>query len=299
MLYKSGSAFRQALEARLRTDHLKTGVPLLRLRKLVAFDRFLARLTMVSPDRWVLKGGLAMQLRLGNHARTTLDMDVLLMSDPGSIRDQLVTAVRVDLGDWFQFELEGVSERLPDGIPGTRFPLRTLLDGRMFEPFHVDIGLGDPIVGPVELVRSTGLLDFAGIDPFNVACYPVTQHLAEKFHAYTLPRLSAENSRVKDLLDILLLAGAYRIEASQLMGAIHATFSARSTHPIPPSLPAPPPGWKLPYRKLASEVALRQNHLEDGYLAAQVFLDPILVASPVEKWDPVWWRWSSGSPAQR
>ena len=39
-------------------------MPLVRLRKLVAFDRFLARLALAQPDAWILKGGLALQLRL-------------------------------------------------------------------------------------------------------------------------------------------------------------------------------------------------------------------------------------------
>jgi len=64
MNYKNGSAFRNALETRLR--------------KLIAFDRFLARLLALQPDSWLLKGGLALQLRLGLHARTTKDIDVLL-----------------------------------------------------------------------------------------------------------------------------------------------------------------------------------------------------------------------------
>ena len=78
MTYRSGASFRRALEDRLRTQSLETGVPLVRLRKMVVFDRFLARLLEDQPDAWVLKGGLALQLRLGNQARTTKDIDVLL-----------------------------------------------------------------------------------------------------------------------------------------------------------------------------------------------------------------------------
>jgi hypothetical protein len=69
--YASSAAFRRALEDRLRAHSQKTALPLIRLRKLVAFDRLLARLTMEQPATWVLKGGLALQLRLGRQARTT------------------------------------------------------------------------------------------------------------------------------------------------------------------------------------------------------------------------------------
>lgn len=41
MRYTSSGAFRQALEDRLRTERLDTGTPLVRLRKMVPFERAL------------------------------------------------------------------------------------------------------------------------------------------------------------------------------------------------------------------------------------------------------------------
>jgi hypothetical protein len=73
--YATGGDFRRALERRLLTSSLQEHVPLARLRKFVAFDRLLARLLDAAPDAWVLKGGLALQLRLGQRARTTKDME--------------------------------------------------------------------------------------------------------------------------------------------------------------------------------------------------------------------------------
>ena len=76
MRYDSASASRMTLEERLRTESLATGVALSRLRKTVAFDRLLARLLEGAPEAWVLKGGLALQLRLEDRARTTKDIDL-------------------------------------------------------------------------------------------------------------------------------------------------------------------------------------------------------------------------------
>ena len=64
MRYKSGKDFRQALETRLRNESIRTGAPLVRLRKTTAFERLLARLANAQPERWVLKGGLALQSHL-------------------------------------------------------------------------------------------------------------------------------------------------------------------------------------------------------------------------------------------
>jgi len=73
MRYESSAAFRRALEDRLRRQSLTSGTPLVRLRKMVAFERFLARLVVAQPRSWVLKGGLALQFYLGERARTTQD----------------------------------------------------------------------------------------------------------------------------------------------------------------------------------------------------------------------------------
>ena len=72
MKYRTDIAFRTALERRLLTHSQMTGLALTRLRKLVAFERLLARLLVVAPDRWLLKGGLALDFRLAERARATL-----------------------------------------------------------------------------------------------------------------------------------------------------------------------------------------------------------------------------------
>lgn len=64
-------------------------------------------------------------------------------------------------------------------------------------------------------------------------------HIAEKLHAYTLPR-PRPNSRVKDLPNIALLAEAGVLDASHLARAIRETFAHRATHPVPARLSDPP-----------------------------------------------------------
>jgi hypothetical protein len=50
MRYHTSVAFRRALEDRLTNQSIQTQMPLVRLRKLVAFDRLLARLIQAEPD---------------------------------------------------------------------------------------------------------------------------------------------------------------------------------------------------------------------------------------------------------
>ena len=72
--YTTGLALRTALEERLKRIARDEGVDLQRLRRQVAFDRFLARLFPGASADWILKGGYAMELRFQT-ARTTRDLD--------------------------------------------------------------------------------------------------------------------------------------------------------------------------------------------------------------------------------
>ena len=292
MRYSSGAAFRRALEGRLRNRSLETGIPLLRLRKMVAFDRFLARLVRDPAQAWVLKGGLVMQLRVGDRARTTKDIDLLAVALDQDLRSVLQGAGALDLGDWFEFEIGDGSALIPAGFGGTRFRVRALLDGRTFERFHVDIGVGDPLVVPVEHLEIPALLDFAGVPPTTVPCYPVVQQIAEKVHAYTGVHASGQSSRAKDLVDILLMAELGEIKARDLYLALQATFEARRDQRLPASIPDPPRAWERPYRNLASDVDLAFGTLDAACEALQRFLNPVLSGQVTGSWDPGRWSWA-------
>jgi hypothetical protein len=292
MRYESGASFRRALEDRLRLISLQTAVPLLRLRKMTVFDRFLARLIQDQPSGWVIKGGLALQLRLANRARTTKDIDVLLTAPHRDLHQALVRAALLDLGDWFQFEVERPSTDLPSGAVGeARFPVRGLIDGRRFETFHVDIGWGDPLVEPAEKLATPALLAFADIPPTQVPCYPLTQQIAEKVHAYTRPHVAGQSSRVKDLVDILLMAGIREMDGRLLYQALQATFSARETHPLPTHLADAPSTWSVAFRRLAEETGLDCRTVAEGGAAVREFLDPVLRGAAAGTWNPAKWTW--------
>ncbi len=117
-------------------------------------------------------------------------------------------------------------------------------------------------------------------------------HVAEKLHAYTLPR-SRVNSRVKDLPDLALLATTQAIDARHLRTALKQTFSFRKTHPLPMSVPAPPPAWESPYAAMAREDQLDWATLGDVTVAVQSFLDPLLEGDLDATWSPTTWAWDA------
>jgi predicted nucleotidyltransferase component of viral defense system len=95
-----------ALEARLLAHLQATGLSLNRLRKQVVFYRILSRLLVVAHDRWILKAGFALDLRLGTHARPTKDVDLSRHDDVEHATADMVAAQSTDLGDYFQFAIQ-------------------------------------------------------------------------------------------------------------------------------------------------------------------------------------------------
>lgn len=291
MKHNSGGAFRRSLEDRLKTKAIESGTSLDRLRKMVAFDRFLARLAVIAGDSWLLKGGFALQLRMGDRARTTTDIDLLTRVPPEQIRASLQQAGTLDLGDCFDFTVEAGSTIPPANAGGTRYPVRSLLDGRTFEQFHVDVGVGDPVAVPFELLETPALLEFAGIPPTRIPCYPVAQQIAEKVHAYTQRYRSGSSSRVKDLVDILLMATMTEISVQDLNDALDATFTARIDHELPAAMPSPPSSYTSPFVRMARDVELGYATLDSAVEALKRFLDPVLSRQAIGDWNPDSWSW--------
>lgn len=283
MKYGSSRAFRQALEDRLRREYPRNQIP--RLRKMIAFERFMARLK----DDWILKGGYALQLRTPK-ARTTQDIDLLAQPAMAErIFENLVEQLHREKADHFTFTLER-SGPAPDLGGAVRFRVIARVDGRVFERFHVDIGQDDTVLDPIDYLTPPQLLAFADVSSELIPCYPITQHLAEKLHAMMRPR-QVENSRVKDLVDILLIAGMdTTIQATRLRVAIDAVFVARGDLP-PTELSPVPTSWKARFRRLAADLALGFADLDEAVEAAKLFVDPVLQADAQGWWDPTTWRW--------
>lgn len=262
--YATPAAFRRALEDRLRGIVDKEKLSIERIRREVAFDRFLARLFADGNAPWILKGGYALELRILG-ARGTKDIDMVLRETPDkgnplneTLLAALNTAAALDLKDFFTFTV-GASMKNLDAAPygGARFPVEARMDGRTFVEFHIDIAAGDVVMTPIDTTEGRDWLKFAGIPASTFPTISREQHFAEKVHAYTVPRLTP-NSRVRDLVDMVLLIRT-ALDAKRTTAAIAATFKRRKTHPVPAQLAAPPDAWKGPFAKLAQECGLPED----------------------------------------
>ena len=292
--YASPDAFKQAVEQRLRTG-AQTGPRLRRSRQLLVYERF--------GDAATLKGGLALELRL-KQARATKDVDLRVMGSAQELLTKLQAAGRLDLGDFMTFEVLPDAEHpelLNDGLQydGLRFRVEGKLASKIYgDPFGTDVVLGEPMFGEPDLVTADDLLAFAGLPPPTLRVYPIETHIAEKLHAYTLPR-ARPNTRVKDLPDLALLATAQQIDARRLRSALEQTFAFRNTHALPAYLPEPLATWTNPYAAMARENQLAWPTLAEVTEAARQFLDPVLMAGLDATWEPPHWRWQLSGSEQR
>ena len=281
-IYATAGAFRRALEERLKRASLTDRIDPNRLRRQVSFDRLLARLFREEPAPWVLKGGYALELRFKS-ARSTVDIDLTVQrvettaasGDTNQvIRAMLQSAADISLGDWFEFTVGPASMDLtaaPYG--GARYPVEARMDERTFARFHLDAGVGDVVMRPLETIVCRDWLGFAGIESSRVLMIAREQQFAEKIHAYTLPR-NAANSRVKDLVDMALLIGSGDLDKRRILEALRLTFERRKTHDLA-SLVPPPADWQIPFQALAEECGLPTD-VTAAFARAQEFVEEVL-----------------------
>src|SRR6266542_766791 len=270
MPYATPAALRAALEARLASGEATTVPGLERLRRRATFERLLIRLEHAMPGQWVLKGGMALEVRLGDRARSTRDLDLAVRQageDAGTIRDHLIEALADDPeGDGFEFRVG--SPRAIDldeaGRAGWRFTVDARLDGRTFANVRLDVVARTEEISTTDRITLRSVLAFAGFPDHEVEAVDPAQHFAEKLHAFTRPYGERPNSRVKDLPDLVLLVDGGLAPSAALLAAVEHVFVARATHEVPASLPDPPADWAERYATLAEELDLAPGTVEEA-----------------------------------
>ena len=283
--YNTPGSLRQAIDDRIESISNAKIVDKNRLRRHLAFDRFLARLFATKEHLWVLKGGYAMELRRQN-ARDTKDIDLSIFEAQveqlrlnesiSNIHNILTTVAAIDLDDFFTFEVGSRTHYLfspPHG--GARFFINSKLGSRTFAKFHLDVGIGGVKIAPFEELESRDLLDFAEINCPVFLAISEEQQLAEKIHAYTFLRDGKVGSRVKDLVDIAILIQEGKLEITKVSVLLKQTFEHRNTHQLPLKLPSPPTDWQNLFPKLASECNLSLS-LDEAFGNLQKFYETII-----------------------
>lgn len=285
--YADANAFRMALENRLNQADLN----ITRLRKQISFERFLARMVEVAPTGWVLKGAFALDIRYGDRTRTTKDLD-LAMKQPEEEGDQIVgKAAGFELHDYFSFRIRRKRvKNLKIENPARTYAITSMVAGRTFEDFAIDISYNETPLSKPDDLRTLGHSSFAGVEAPTVPVVSIEQHLAEKVSAYNRDRDGRRSTRPKDLVDIVLISeDTHDLDALIVIDAVQTTLGVLDES-IPSSLPSPPTDWVRRYSALAKETGVTPD-LDQAYKLAAEFLDPILSGVASGVWSPKDRKW--------
>ena len=265
-------------------------------------ERLLYRLSKSEfADRFILNGAALLLLWLGEQIRPTKDIDLLGFGDTSA---EALERVFVSLcakeapEDGLTFlpesvQVEAIREDQEYG--GMRVKLMAML-GNVRIPLQIDVGAGDAVVPPPEVLDFPGLLD---LPRARLRAYRPETSIAEKTEA--IVRLALANSRMKDFFDIHQLAETRTFDGETIRLAVAATFERRGIE-IPSERPlaltsdfAEDGQKKVQWTAFVRRTRRPDLHDLPAIIAAlDRFLWPVLqAAARRETWPPTW---TNGGP---
>jgi Nucleotidyl transferase AbiEii toxin, Type IV TA system len=174
------------------------------------------------------------------------------------------------------------------------FALELRLGLRARTTKDIDLGRADDEEAATEHLEAATHVDLGDFFVFEARRTPLEQHVAEKLHAYTgaFGQDQRESTRVKDLVDLVLIGESADLDAKRLLQALATTFDQRARQQLPDAMSPPPLSWARPYAVLAREVGIAGD-IEAGHAAVARLLDPVLRSEAGGHWDPEVQRWHS------
>lgn len=277
MTVDDAGRLRASLDARIINE--SAGADTYPLRRRLTYQRILRRLGDHADGGWVLKGGYLLETRLESRSRATKDLDLAMreVRDGSQLASLLREALTSDPDeDHFIFNIAAPTPLAIDGqgSRGWRVPIDALLDGRSFARLRIDVvERVNELAGAVEFVTIRVPVPAAGLNDAHISAVGIAQHAAEKFHALCLVFPDGRvNTRVKDLVDIVLMAEAELLPHPDLPDRIRSVFRLRNDSEPPDDLPDPPAAWRRDYERLAATTELEHVQLEAAFsLASALF----------------------------
>ena len=224
--------------------------------------------------RFIVKGGVALELRLRSRARATADLDVVAVCDEDNIVAALDDALREPYHDC-TFSRRAETRAL--GEHAIRVWVQIAYRSQRWATVQVDLAPADDIDVETERLPGIPLSAFGLTGPPDVVCLSLRFHVAQKFHGMTKTSDDGrDNDRFRDAVDLLLLKNLIpRDDLAAVRNACEDTFRIRAKHTWPPAI-ALPGHWSGPFRSMAASVGLETTSLEDAQRELQALLDAIL-----------------------
>jgi hypothetical protein len=291
--YGSPGAFRRALTDKLRVLAAGSRWTLQQLQRQMAYDRLLERLYLVD-EGWIVKGATALLARdIG--VRGTLDIDLYREVAREIAMADLHEAAALDLGDWFRFEI-GPPRALVD-TGGVRLPVKAFVGNTEWAAFHVDlVGEDLRMTGEPEDVPPLARVVMPDVEQHGYRAYPLVDHVADKACAIFERHGAAgtPSTRYRDLVDLVAIVLAARVEAEPQMAALRSEAHRRGLQ-LPGRFAVPDRGlWLSGYAAEAGRSLLpKARTLDEAIATVMPFLDPPLAGTARGRWDPQNTRWTS------
>jgi Nucleotidyl transferase AbiEii toxin, Type IV TA system len=172
------------------------------------------------------------------------------------------------IGDYFTWQVRLGAKELPNAeAGGTRLTVISMIDGRNFREFHVDVELKEREILPPERQAGRDILSFAGVPNPTYSITPNELIWSEKLAAYIHPWNDRHNTRVKDIVDLNLLIDQ-GLDEEKICQAMEKVFDSIQ---LPKALQPPPEPWNKTYPILAQQAGLEltldqaYNKLNDYY----------------------------------
>ncbi|TPF93769.1 hypothetical protein BG22_06635 [Bifidobacterium sp. UTBIF-78] len=195
---------------------------------LFAMERFLERVSRSDKaDRFVVKGGVLVQSKVGVDSRATLDIDSTICHmtlDEQSIKGFLNEVIAIPLDDGMSFEVKHlVPIRDEAEYPGLRAAMLASFSNLRI-PFKIDFSTGE-VMTPSAVLYDFPLL--FGNRSIPIHAYNTETVLAEKIE--TILSRGIANTRMRDFYDIIVLPqiDSEQINYNLLMRAFERTNMAR------------------------------------------------------------------------
>jgi Nucleotidyl transferase AbiEii toxin, Type IV TA system len=300
--WASPETTRNGLQSRIRSRYPVDEIQLRYYE--VAFRRLIARLETADPGRWVIKGGVALLLRLDPN-RTSNDIDLAYITAAGRHGLAFVAlerAIVIELEDFFSFAIRPFDLTAIEVADDDSLPLRVEASiGRSpWVTFEIDLGVIGPDVPTDALQVGEGLTGLSEVDALpTVTALALPLQLAQKICA--MFELHGEagkhSSRVRDLVDIAMIASQVNgIDARDVRGHLRIEESRRRAKG---SLRAPLPNhleladsqttdWRRRWKKATRGAPMS---FDEAYALARTFLEPILARSGQGRWSSAERAW--------
>lgn len=256
MSYSSPTALWAAVTERAK----RSGQPVQEAQQWFLRERLLARVFTGTDSPWVLKGGTALLARVAD-ARWSRDVD--LMTQQADLADAVHALRRAAAReDEDMLTMTVTDTRKSMGtrqgpVVGTTLNVQVLSGTKQLTAIRIDLVAGSLMTGDPEHSSVRSRLELPGLESVPVRLYPVADHVADKVIATESTFGLYPSSRVRDLVDLVILGRTQTVGGVDLQRAIagerlHQGMPVRDTF-------TPPSQWEQRFAEAAARSPLTRG----------------------------------------